>query len=187
MSIAVLDNISLRERIIPISVAQYHRMNELGVISTKTELIEGVILEKMSKSPLHTYLIHLLYDFFVQHLSEDYLVRKEDPLTLSHSEPEPDISIVKGRLVDFKTAHPSYAELVIEVAVSSLEIDRVKTSIYALANLPEYWIVIPTQQQIEVYSQPQQGKYQAVQIYKDAEKIETIEGLVFDLKTIFLD
>lgn len=77
-------------------MAQYHRMNELGVISTKTELIEGVILEKTGKSPLHTYLIHLLHDFFVQHLSEDYLVRKEDPLTLSHSEPEPDISIVKG-------------------------------------------------------------------------------------------
>jgi Uma2 family endonuclease len=187
MSIAVLENISLRERIVPISVAQYHRMNELGVISAKTELIEGVILEKMSKSPLHVYLIHLLHGFFVQHLSADYLVRKEDPLTLSHSEPEPDISIIKGQLVNFKTTHPVYAELVIEVAVSSLEIDRVKTNIYALANIPEYWIVIPTQQQIEVYSRPQHGEYRMVQIYKNAEKIETIASLVFDLSAIFSD
>ena len=187
MSIAVLDNAAIRERAIPISVEQYHQMNEWGSISVKTELIEGVILEKMSKSPLRTYLIHLLYDFLVQQLSKTYLVRKEDPLTLTHSELEPDISIVKGHITDFKIAHPTYAELVIEVAVSSLEIDRVKTRVYAIAEIPECWVVIPTQKEVEVYKQPQQGKYQVVQIYKDMEQIETVEGLVLKLKAIFFD
>jgi len=187
MSIAVLDNVSIRERVVPISVAQYHKMNEWGTISVKTELIEGVILEKMSKSPLHTYLIHLLYDFFVQQVSKSYLVRKEDPLTLAYSELEPDISLVKGHITDFKTAHPTCAELVIEVAVSSLEIDRVKTKVYALAGIPECWIVIPVQQQIEVYKQPRQGQYQVVQIYQETEQIETIEGLILKLKDIFVE
>jgi Uma2 family endonuclease len=183
----MLDNIPIRERVVPISVAQYHKMNEEGNISVKTELIEGVILEKMSKSPLHTYIINLLYDFFVQQVSKTYLVRKEDPLTLAHSELEPDISIVKGHIIDFKTAHPTYAELVIEVAISSLEIDRIKTNAYAFAGIPECWIVIPTQQQVEVYKQPQPGQYQVVQIYQHTEQIETIEGLVLKLKDIFVD
>ena len=160
-------------------------MNELGIFSTKTELIDGVILEKMSKSPLHTYISHFLHDFFVKHLPEGYLVRKEEPLTLAYSEPEPDISIVKGGFTDFKTAHPNYAELVIEVAVSSLETDRAKSNVYALAEIPEYWVVIPTKQQVEVYTMPDNGQYKVVQVYRKNEKIKTMGDLVLALGDVF--
>jgi Uma2 family endonuclease len=185
MPIPVLENISIRQRVIPISINQYHQMNELGIISEKTELIDGVILEKMSKSPLHSYIAYVLNRFFVERMPAEYLVRKEEPLTLAHSEPEPDISIIKGNLTDFKTAHPSYAELVIEIAISSLETDRAKSNIYAPAEIPEYWVVIPTKKQVEVYLQPENGNYRIVQIYRQTDKIQTICDLVVDLEKIF--
>lgn len=159
---SVLANDGVRNLVMPISVAQYHQFGAAGLIPEKTELIEGIILRKMPKSPLHTYIANKLYGFFVDTLGTDYLVRKEDPLTLAHSEPEPDSSIVKGSLDDFMMSHPGYAELVIEVAVSSYDLDREKAAVYASAGIPEYWIVLPDAKLIERYTEPRDGQYRAM-------------------------
>ena len=180
----VLDNDSVRKLIFPLSVEQYHRMSEIGLISPKTELIEGVIIKKMTKSPFHAYSLNLLYKFFSARLPEGYLIRKEDPLTLSASEPEPDLAIVKGTLQDFKVAHPNHAELVIEVAISSLDLDRKKTEIYAAAGITEYWIIIPAERKVEVYRKPMAGKYESVIVYGENESINTRYGLL-DLRMLF--
>ena len=37
------------------------------------------------------------------------------------------------------------------MAVSSLEIDRIKAQIYAEAGVKEYWIVCPEEKRVEVY------------------------------------
>ena len=154
------------------------------MIPAKTELLEGVIIKKMTKSPFHTYSLNLLYKFFSARLPEGYLIRKEDPLTLSASEPEPDLAIVKGTLQDFKIAHPNHAELVIEVAISSLDLDHKKTEIYAAAGITEYWIIIPAEKKVEVYSNPMAGKYEIVTVYGENESINTRYGPL-DLRTIF--
>ena len=41
---------------IPLSVVAYERMGGLGLVDGKTELLRGVIFEKMSKSPLRSAL-----------------------------------------------------------------------------------------------------------------------------------
>jgi Uma2 family endonuclease len=61
---------------------------------------------------------------------------------------------VRGEKTDFRSRHPETAELVVEIAVSSLEIDRVKAAIYAEAGVREYWIVCPEEKRVEVYRQP---------------------------------
>lgn len=184
MTLTVLDNAVIRKQIKPISIEQYHKIGELGIISEKTELIKGLILEKMAKSPLHSYFVYQLNLFFVQFLPKNYIVRKKEPLTLFDSEPEPDLSILLGDIGKFRTVHPNWAELVIEVAVSSVELDREKRHIYASAKIPTYWIVLPTQKQIEVYTSPEAGEYQTVRIYELTEQIETICGLQLDLNTL---
>ena len=73
---------------------------------------------------------------------------------MADSEPEPDLAVVRGPRADYRTAHPATAQLVIEVAVSSIEIDRVKALIYAEAGVPVYWIVCPQTKQVEVYRKP---------------------------------
>jgi Uma2 family endonuclease len=138
----------------------------------------------MTKSPFHAYLLNLLYDFFSARLPEGYLIRKEDPLTLPASEPEPDLAIVTGTLQDFKVAHPNHAELVSGAAISSRDLDRKKMDIYAAAGITEYWIIIPTGKKVEVYCKPMAGTYESVTVYGENESINTRYGLL-DLRTIF--
>ena len=143
----------------PLTVAQYHRFRDAGWMPEKTELLEGIIIRKMTKSPRHSYLISILQQVLYARLPGGCLLRKEDPLTLADSEPEPDLSIVRGELTDFRDAHPTSAELVVEVAISSLELDRAKAPIYARAGIPEYWIVRPDARCIEVHSEPSATGY----------------------------
>jgi Uma2 family endonuclease len=146
---ALLEIPAIRKRAARLSVQDYHRLPELPV-----ELLRGTIIEKMSKSPLHAAVSDELRRLLSTQLRTGHFLRSEGPLTLADSEPEPDISIVKGESADFRHAHPATAELVIEVAVSSLEIDRVKALIYAEAGVKEYWIVCPQEKRVEVYRRP---------------------------------
>jgi Uma2 family endonuclease len=81
---------------------------------------------------------------------------------LADSEPEPDISVTRGSESDFADAHPTTAELVVEVAVSSATLDRENASLYAEASVTEYWIVLASERQVEVYRRPENGRYREV-------------------------
>jgi Uma2 family endonuclease len=88
-----------------------------------------------------------------------FTVRHENPLTLRDSEPEPDLAVVRGSKEDFYQAHPSTAELVIEVAVTTPALDRANASIYGEAGVKEHWIVLAHRGEVEIYRQPQDGLY----------------------------
>src|SRR5437867_13305512 len=154
---AILEIPEVRQRVSPLSVEEYHRLDEFNENGRRTELIRGILIEKMSKSPLHRILASRLYHFLLAQLSGGYSVWKEEPLTLRDSEPEPDISVTIGAESDFAAAHPTTAELVIEVAVSSPTLDRENASLYAEAGVREYWIVLGPERRVEVYRQTEKG------------------------------
>jgi len=151
---AVLDVPEIRERVSPLSVAEYHQLGEFNENGRRTELIRGIIIEKMSKSPLHRFTANALRRILKVQIAPDFTLFSQDPITTIDSEPEPDLMVVRGDEAVFLATHPTTAELVIEVAVSSPAIDRVKASIYAAAGVKEYWIVCPREKQVEVYRQP---------------------------------
>ena len=157
---AILEIPEVRERLSPLSVEEYHRLGEFNENGKRTELIRGFVIEKMSKSPLHSTIASILYELLLPQVPAGCTIWKEEPLTLADSEPEPDISIVRGSLRDFANAHPSTAELVIEVAVSSPDLDRQNANLYAEAGVKEYWIVLGLSRQVEVYRRPENGRYQ---------------------------
>ncbi len=151
----------VRARVSPVSVAQYHRLfPEFTENGRRTELIRGVVVEKMSKSPLHSSTARRLARLLQAMLPEGFVLLREDPLTLADSEPEPDLAIVRGREDDFAERHPSTAALVIEIAVSSVAEDRALRLVYAEAGVEEYWIVLPSEAKVEVHRQPAAGVYQ---------------------------
>jgi Uma2 family endonuclease len=156
---AVLDVPGIRERISPLSVAEYHLLGEFNKNGRRTELIRGIVLEKQRKSPLHCFIVEQLRRILEGQISSDFTLFSQDPITTSDSEPEPDVMVVPGALSDFRTAHPTTAELVIEVAVPSIEINRFKAVIYAEAGVKEYWIVCPETKQVEVFRQPNAQGY----------------------------
>ena len=126
----------------PLSVEAYHALGEAGLIPKRTELLYGFVYHKMSKSPLHTFLVLRLLRLLQAVLPLGLYLRPEQPLTCVDSEPEPDLAVVCGAEEAFRQAHPRTAELVIEVSVSSAEYDRSKLRAYASAGVKECWLVL---------------------------------------------
>ncbi len=162
---AILDLAEVRERVARWSVEDYEHLVEQGLAPKRGELIRGIIIDKMSKSPLHCKLAKRLYDRFFSLGLEGLVVFQERGLRLADSEPEPDIAVARGVESDFNASHPSTAELVVEVAVSSVAADREYASLYAEAGVPEYWIVLAEAGQVEVRRGPVDGAYRELQIY----------------------
>ena len=141
----------------------------------------------MPKSPLHCALAKWLYDWLQALHLVGLVVFQERSLRLADSEPEPDLSIVRGEADDFYTRHSTTAELVVEIAVSSVAADRAYASLYAEAGVGEYWIVLAEAQQVEVRRRPVNGVYQDVTVYGRNEELtcEAVEGISVPLSKLF--
>jgi len=48
---------------LPITVEQYHRLSDQAIVAERTELLQGVIIEQMTKSPRHTYIVQFLVNW----------------------------------------------------------------------------------------------------------------------------
>jgi Uma2 family endonuclease len=107
-------------------------------------------------------------------LPSGFWLRKEDPITTSHSEPEPDISIVRGDAEDYAKAHPATAELAIEVSVSSEEIDFRKAAIYAEAGVKECWVVEPLTKKVTVFRSPNGRAYDQTAAHDGAQAVTSV-------------
>jgi Uma2 family endonuclease len=186
--LSVLDSPTLRARISRMSVAEYQQLGEFNERGKRTELIRGIVIEKMSKSPLHGTIASLLQDALTPQLPAGVLLRREESLTLRDSEPEPDIAIVTGARRDFLQAHPVTALLAIEVAVTSPEDDRSLSEIYAEAGIAEYWVVLPKERAIEVFRQPEGLAYREVCRYEFTDELlcSTVPAVKIVLADLFV-
>jgi Uma2 family endonuclease len=184
---AILDIPEVRQRVSPLSVEEYHRLDEYNERGRRTELIRGLVIEKMSKSPLHRILGSRLYRQLLGQLPKGFSLWKEEPLTLQDSEPEPDIAITRGEENDYKTQHPTSALLVIEVAVSSAVLDRANAALYAEADVKEYWIVLGQERQVEVYRRPEGGLYRERALCGPDDELECASppGVRISLRELF--
>jgi Uma2 family endonuclease len=142
-----------------LSVADYHDMiaNDIVTAEDRVELLDGYLVTKMGQNSPHSSTVDRLDEDFKRSVPVGWRVRVQLPITLSASEPEPDGVIVRGDRRTFDGRHPLAAEvaLVVEVADSSLRLDReVKGPIYARAGIPTYWIVNLQDATVEVYTEP---------------------------------
>ena len=170
-----------------LSVEEYHRLDEFNERGKRTELIRGIVIEKMSKSPLHSAIVSLLYRLFLARVPAGLTVWQEQPLTFVDSEPEPNISVTRGSERDFLKAHPATAELVVEVAVASPALDRENASLYAEAGVKEYWIVLGRERQVEVYRRAESGRYQEKRLFSANDTIEcsSVPGVRIQVAEMF--
>ena len=185
--LSVLESPTFRARVSHMSVASYHDLCERGPSAIRTELIRGIIVEKMSKSPLHGTIASLIQDLITPQLPAGVLLRREEPLTLRDSEPEPDLAVVTGARRDYLRVHPTTALLGVEVAVTSPNDDRALAEIYAEAGVGEYWVVLPKERAIEVFRQPEGLAYREVRRYEFADELacSTVLGVKFALSELF--
>lgn len=189
MSIPV--DLSWRYKVPPLpvrrfTVAEYHQLARLGFFSSdeRYELLDGWITQQpMVRNPPHDSFLDQIEEVISEHLPDGWRVRGQKAITLSTSEPEPDIAVVVGEARRYRASHPVPADvaLVVEVADSSLSDDRnLKGPIYARDSLPAYWIVNIIDMRIEVYTDPTgpdpQPHYRQCRHVQVGDQVELILG-----------
>jgi Uma2 family endonuclease len=142
------------------SVKDYYRMAETGVLrpDARVELLEGKIIDTSPIGPFHGGLVGRLTRLFIELSKDRWLVWPQNPLRLDdHSEPEPDLMLLKPAADDYTNRHPQPEDvfLLIEVSDTTLAYDREeKLPAYGRAGIPEVWIVNLQDLAVEVYREP---------------------------------
>ena len=136
---------------------EYDRLVELGMfVGERLELHDGLLVVGEPQDSSHAATVMHVGQVLASAFGAGWHARLQAPMALDDdSEPEPDVAVVTGAALDYLGAHPSAAALVVEVAVSSLRLDRrLKGGLYARAGLPEYWIVNLVDGVLEVHRAP---------------------------------
>jgi Uma2 family endonuclease len=139
------------------SKAEYYRMAEMGFFNgQRVELIDGEVVLMSPQEAGHATAVGLVADALQAVFSEGFTIRVQQPLDLGEvHEPEPDVAVVPGQRRDYATSHPKTAVLIVEVALTSVDYDRnVKSSLYAKAGIPEYWLLNLRERRLEVFREP---------------------------------
>jgi Uma2 family endonuclease len=165
------------------SVVEYHKMVETGILTSNdpVELLEGWIVNKMPQNPPHISSVSRVNRWLGRVLPSSWSLRCQGPITLSDSEPEPDIAIARGKEGTYDARHPERADIgvLMEIGDSSLLADRrYKGTLYAKARMPEFWLINLVERKIEVYTKPRTGKYQKNVEYREKDTVPLVlDGL----------
>lgn len=157
------------------NVNEYYLMAEAGIFSEddRVELIEGEILKMSPIGSRHAACVARLTLLLSRLPEQRAIIWVQNPIRLDdHSEPQPDVTLLRLRDDFYAKAHPSPADvlLVIEVADASLGYDKYKKApLYARAGVPEVWIVNISEDLIEIYTDPADGSYRQVRTAKRGE------------------
>lgn len=153
--------------------AEFHRFGDLGVFEgRRAMLIDGVILEEGPMNPPHALTLELVEEALRTAFGTGWRIRSQSPLVLGQAlDPEPDLAVIAGTPRG-SSGHPTMADLVVEVADSSLAFDtNEKRLLYARAGLREYWVVDVNGRKLLVYRDPRAGDYATQQTFGPAEAV----------------
>jgi Uma2 family endonuclease len=149
------------------TLADYHSMIDAGLFEGRPiELLNGLVIEMPPEGPEHADASTRLMPQLWAAAKGRYQVRAAKPITIaaSHSEPEPDIALVRDK--SYRTAHPHPEDifLVIEFSQTSLAKDTEdKRLVYAQAGIGDYWVVNLRKRYVSVYRELSGGDYRSEQ------------------------
>jgi Uma2 family endonuclease len=157
---------------------EVHRLESLGLLTGRYELIEGELVDKMGHNAPHAYVVRLMFLWIVRVLGGDR-AQCQLPIEVAVddqqlNEPLPDIAALRVMPPELKGRHPRGDELllVVEVGDSSVRFDlTVKADLYARAGVPEYWVVDIPNRMLVVHRHPEKGAYRQVEGFNEAEMV----------------
>ncbi len=133
------------------------RMVETGLVEhpERVELVEGMVLDKMSQKPPHAITLSLTVEVLRRVFAGIAEVKAGVPLYLTDTnEPEPDAMVTPLDMRRVVRAGDVF--LVVEVADTSLRKDQtLKAALYARHGIPEYVIVDVVSRRVEIRRKPQ--------------------------------
>src|SRR5258706_9480035 len=140
------------EKIRLLKRAEYERLGSLGFFEDeRVELLFGVVVEMPPIDQAHIHASGTLHTDLAVKLGNRANIYSASPFAASDvSLPEPDVYVTEPG--DRWSDRPTHAFLIIEVSRSSLARDRgVKSLLYGLSDVDEYWIVDQIHGFVEVY------------------------------------
>ena len=139
--------------------ASDNRIFKLGAVRSDSD----AALSLDTGRPPRAKVVDRLNELLVPALLGRARVRIQQPLIAAdESEPEPDVAVVAPG--SYARSHPEGAKLVIEVAHSSIDYDRVtKAPLYAASGVEEYWLVDVEGRRVEVFCDASGGTYRSVE------------------------
>jgi Uma2 family endonuclease len=138
------------------TVDLFHRLGDLGVFEgRRASLSDGQVLEEGPMNPPHRIAPELTDAAVRAAFGPGWRVCVQMPLLLSPTNaPPPDVAMVRGSPRD-AVVHPATAELVVEVADSSLSHDTTtKAERHATTGIPDYWVVDVNGRRLLVFRDP---------------------------------
>ncbi|MBI4910492.1 MAG: Uma2 family endonuclease [Acidobacteria bacterium] len=143
------------------------------------ELIQGVLVAKMSKNQPHNRVLSHINLWLVRIFGERVAVEPGidvSPEDTPTSHPEPDMVVLTHPIDEIPGAiRPSDISMIAEVSDASLTFDLDdKARLYARAAIPEYWVLDVRNQRIIVHRNPGSGVYQSITAYSGDETIATL-------------
>lgn len=145
------------------SVEEYYKLGEVGIFHPRdrVELLDGEIIVMSPIGIRHVQAHSWIMECFVEQHRRRYMVSPGNPVYLhEYSEPQPDMMLVPRVRKLLRHPRPEDVFLLVEVSDTSLAYDRNrKRQAYAEAGVCEYWIVNLQEDVIEVFRQPEGGKY----------------------------
>lgn len=163
------------------TTAEYYKMAEAGILDPheRVELINGEVITLAPIGPEHSLITNKMFRRLLglsDVLGESFSVFHETPITLvDRIEPQPDLIVARGPLDQYWDHHPGPADLclVVEVSASTLASDRKrKLPTYAGFAIPEVWIVNLVERRLEVYCDPEGGRYATTLAYAPGDTVE---------------
>jgi len=153
-------------------------MGEAGILheDDRVELIEGELVEMTAIGTRHFSCVNRLNRLLVMNVGDEAIVSVQNPVRLNeHTEPQPDLTVIRPRDYRLSLPGPEDVLLLIEVSDTTLAYDRgVKLPLYARAGIKEVWIIDLPGETIERYTDPLEESYRRADRLRRGQRLESI-------------
>jgi Uma2 family endonuclease len=177
-----------------LTVDDYHKMGQAGIFGEdeRIELIEGELFDMAPIGSNHAGVVYLLNQRLTRAAGDNAIVGAQNPLALGkHSEPQPDVLVLRPRDDFYRKAHPTPADvfLLVEVCETLGDLDRaVKIPLYAQHEVPEVWLIDLSARHVEMYRKPRTAdrRYAQVMTLREGEAAcQLLPNLTVALNNLF--
>ncbi len=177
------------------TVGEFHRLWQEGWFENcRPALLDGEIFVMPNPGPAHN-MSTTLADYQLKAIfGTGFVVRVQMPLVFGlWTDPIPDLAVVPGTPFDYPD-NPTTALLVAEVADSSAATDLgEKASLYATANILDYWVIDLNQRRLIVHRDPQPDpansarlSYHQVTVFDETGVVQPLAAPTFSIRVVDL-
>jgi Uma2 family endonuclease len=154
---------------------------ESGLIDPRRyTLIEGELIEKVSKNAPHMLAAMLLLEWLVGVFGMRRVLQEPSvhlaPQDTPFSDPEPDMAVLNRPFPELRRkAEPREILLLIEVSASTLHTDTGrKAALYARAGIADYWVLDMKGRRFLVHRDPVDGAYRQIAAFTEDEPVSPL-------------